>query len=118
MAAQEITPDQVLVSSAVRTQQTYERWKIGAQWTGSAEITEELYLASCDEICARIAALDDALGSVLVIGHNPGLEMTVRHLSDTPIIMRTSTLASLISPLDTWDHAIGRGACELSHTRS
>ena len=37
MAAQEMTPDQVLVSSAIRTQQTFERWRVGAQWSGSAE---------------------------------------------------------------------------------
>jgi phosphohistidine phosphatase len=118
MAAQHMTPDQVLVSSAIRTQQTFERWRVGAQWSGSAETDEGLYLASGEEICARIAELDDGHESVLVIGHNPGLEMAVRRLSDTPIIMRTSTLASLVSPLDSWAHAIGQGACELSDSRT
>ena len=118
MAAQEMTPDQVLVSSAIRTQQTFERWRVGAQWPGSAETDAGLYLASAEEICSRIAVLDDAHESVLIIGHNPGLEMAVRRLSDTPFIMRTSTLASLVSPLDSWAHAIGQGACELSDSRT
>ena len=118
MAAQEMTPDQVLVSSAIRTQQTFERWRVGAQWPGSAETDAGLYLASAEEICSRIAALDDAHESVLIIGHNPGLEMAVRRLSDTPFIMRTSTLASLVSPVDSWAHAIGKGSCELSDTHT
>jgi phosphohistidine phosphatase SixA len=118
MAAQEMIPDQVLISSAVRTQQTFERWRVGAQWSGSAQTESGLYLASGEELCTRIAELDDRYERVLVIGHNPGLEMAVRHLTDTPIIMRTSTLASLTSPLDSWAHAIGQGACELSDSRT
>lgn len=119
MADREMTPDRVLISSAVRTQQSFERWRVGAQWSGNADTDLGLYLASGDEICNRIATLDDAQDSVLLIGHNPGLEMTVRHLSDTSIVMRTSTLAILVSPMDSWAHAIGQGACELndSHTR-
>ncbi len=118
MAEQEMTPDRVLISSAVRTQQSFERWRVGAQWSGDADTDQGLYLASRDEICSRIAALDDAQDSVLVIGHNPGLEMTVRHLSDTSLVMRTSTLAILVSPMDSWAHAMGQGACELTETHT
>ena len=80
MAARDLLPDHVLVSSAARTQETYARWSLGAQWEGTAETTEELYLASSYEICDRIAQLDDSLERILLIGHNPGLEMTVREL--------------------------------------
>ncbi len=118
MAAQDMLPDQVLVSSAVRTQQTFERWRVGAQWSGSAQTESGLYLASGEEICTRIAELDDRDERVLVIGHNPGLEMAVRRLTDASVIMRTSTLASLTSPLDSWAHVSARGACDLKDTRT
>ena len=66
MAAQDMLPDQVLVSSAVRTQQTFERWRVGAQWSGSAQTESGLYLASGEEICTRVAELDDRDERVLV----------------------------------------------------
>ena len=37
-------------------------------------IERELYAASAQQLLARLRALDDELESVLVIGHNPGLE--------------------------------------------
>ena len=119
MSAQEMIPDQVLISDAARTQQTYERWRLGAQWDGPSETSERLYLASSDEICEHISALDNATNSVLLIGHNPGLEVTVRRLTDARVIMGTATLACLKTDLDSWSDAMSRGACELwrTHTR-
>jgi phosphohistidine phosphatase len=35
---------------------------------------EELYLASASQLLARLRALADDVSSVLLIGHNPGLE--------------------------------------------
>lgn len=34
----------------------------------------ELYAASADELLERIRAVPDAVASVMVIGHNPGLQ--------------------------------------------
>jgi phosphohistidine phosphatase len=33
-----------------------------------------LYLAEAQEILERLRRLDDAIGSAMVVGHNPGLE--------------------------------------------
>ncbi|MBD91090.1 MAG: hypothetical protein CL940_12205 [Deltaproteobacteria bacterium] len=118
MAARDLLPDLVLVSSAARTQETFERWRAGAGWDGASETDDELYLASSYEICDRIAQLDNAVDRVLVIGHNPGLEMTVRELTDTAIVMKTATLACLTSELEAWSHAVGRGTCALVETHT
>lgn len=118
MAAQDTLPDRVLVSSAVRAQQTFERWRVGAQWDGPTDTEAGLYLASVKEICARLAELDDIHGSVLLVGHNPGIEMAVQRLCEAPVVMRTSTLVSLISPHDAWIHAVGQGTCQLVDTHT
>lgn len=118
MAARDLLPDHVLVSSAARTQETYARWSLGAQWEGTAETTEELYLASSYEICDRIAQLDDSLERILLIGHNPGLEMTVRELTGSQVVMRPATLACLTCDLEAWRHVVGRGTCDLIETHT
>jgi phosphohistidine phosphatase len=37
-------------------------------------VEESLYGAGSDELLARMRAVSDTVGSVLVIGHNPGLQ--------------------------------------------
>jgi phosphohistidine phosphatase len=37
-------------------------------------LEEELYGASCDELLARVRLVPDAVASVMLIGHNPGLQ--------------------------------------------
>jgi phosphohistidine phosphatase len=65
-------PELVLCSSAARTRETLELVRpalVGA----TVMVEEELYGASSDELLARIRLVPDAVVSVMVIGHNPGL---------------------------------------------
>jgi phosphohistidine phosphatase len=65
-------PDLVLCSSATRTRQTLELMLPGI---GSATVLveDELYAASSDELLARLRLVPNAVGSVMLIGHNPGI---------------------------------------------
>lgn len=65
-------PELVLCSSAVRTRETLElvRPVVGAS---TVVLEDELYAASSDQLLARIHLVPDAVASVMVIGHNPGL---------------------------------------------
>jgi phosphohistidine phosphatase len=73
------TPDCVLASSATRTRQT---WEEAAKVFGGvpAEFTDRLYLASPRTVLdvARAASA----GTVIVVGHNPGLHMLACDLID------------------------------------
>ena len=64
--------DLVLCSSALRARETLER--LGDAF-GEAEVLVEdgLYAASDDELLERLRRLPDEVGSVAMIGHNPGL---------------------------------------------
>lgn len=73
MAAEALVPDRVLISPAVRTQET---WKFTAPAFHSAlEVVtaEQLYDATVDTITAIISETPAEVHSVLVIGHNPEL---------------------------------------------
>jgi len=70
---QEIEPELVLCSSAARTRETLEL--VGPALGGATvAVEDELYGASSDRLLERIRLVDDEVGSVLVTGHNPGLE--------------------------------------------
>lgn len=66
-----IAPDLVLCSSAKRTQQTLER--IGLD-SAEVRIEDELYGASAGELLTILNHLPDDFESVMVVGHNPGVE--------------------------------------------
>ena len=69
----EIRPKLVLCSSSRRTQETLEL--IGSSLGDpTIEVVEGLYGAGSDGLLARVRAVSDSVDSVLVIGHNPGLQ--------------------------------------------
>ena len=68
-----VQPELVLCSSAVRTRQTLDLVS-PALGDGEVVIEDGIYGASASELLERIQRVPDSVGSVLVIGHNPGLE--------------------------------------------
>jgi len=75
-----LEPALVLCSSARRTQETLR----GVLDGRPAQIEPELYSASCKQLIERLRAVDPALSSVMVIGHNPALQMLVLKLATQP----------------------------------
>jgi phosphohistidine phosphatase len=65
--------DLVLCSSALRTRETAELALAGFAQPPRVLYEDELYLAGQAELMRRLNQLDEGVGSVLVIGHNPGL---------------------------------------------
>ena len=79
----ELRPDVALVSTARRTQET---WQLAAGVLGaiaSTENQEALYLASAGEILEQLAGVAGSFESAIVVGHNPGLE-SLSHLLAGP----------------------------------
>jgi phosphohistidine phosphatase len=66
--------DLVLCSSARRARQTFEELQPTVEDVAEAQIVDELYGASASMILQQLRAIDGAVSSVLVIGHNPGME--------------------------------------------
>ena len=72
-----IDPDLVLCSSARRTQETLE----GVAPPGERSIEPELYSASAEDWLERLRGVPDKVESVMVVGHNPALQILVVHLA-------------------------------------
>ena len=80
----DLLPELVLVSSARRALQTLEALQ---PWDKPPRIEPQdaLYLAAPDALLGVLQAQDDAVGRVLLIGHNPGLhELSLQLAGDTP----------------------------------
>lgn len=62
--------DLVLCSTATRTRQTLDAANVTA---GRVEFRPEIYAAEADEILDLIRDVPESVGSLLVVGHSPGL---------------------------------------------
>jgi phosphohistidine phosphatase len=67
------TLDLILCSSALRTRETAELALAGFSPRPRIEHEDGLYLATQEGLMTRLSELDEGIGSVMVIGHNPGL---------------------------------------------
>jgi phosphohistidine phosphatase len=75
------TFDQVLVSGATRTRQT---WQLVAKELGqerAAQFDDRIYEASTDTLREVIGQTPESATTLLVIGHNPGIEDLVSQLA-------------------------------------
>jgi phosphohistidine phosphatase len=73
MVAEGLVPDRVLCSTAVRTRQTWAGMR-SILGRPPVEIRPDLYEATAADLLAIIRTVDHAVGRLLVLGHNPGLQ--------------------------------------------
>ena len=74
MRAAGVDPDLVLCSPARRAVQTCEGVAPGVPPDTAVEIDEAVYHAEGDELLDRLRQVPSGIGSVLLVGHNPGLQ--------------------------------------------
>jgi phosphohistidine phosphatase len=111
-----VRPELVLCSPSARTRQTLDR--LGLPSDTPVELDASLYAASAEAFLERLRAVSGSVGSVLVIGHNPGLQDLAVELAATGADLDrltekfpTAALASLRFDGD-WDE-LAPGACTL-----
>ena len=75
-------PDLVLVSPAQRTRETWQLAAAAYPHVPHTEIADDVYDASVDDLLLLLRATSADRRSVVVIGHNPGLEELAFSLSD------------------------------------
>jgi len=69
-----VAPDVVLCSTARRARETLELAQPGLPSSTRVYFERRLYGAGVDELLERIDEVPDDVGSVLLVGHNPGLK--------------------------------------------
>jgi phosphohistidine phosphatase len=96
--------DLAVVSTAKRARATWDLVSEGLDQPTRTQYDDRVYAASARELLAIVRSLDEALGTVVLVGHNPGTEDLAETLTGDHVAMPTSALA-VIELLSTWDSA-------------
>ena len=100
-------PDFVLCSDAARTRQTVRAMEGGLGLEFAKRDLSSLYLPTLQDLLAAISGVDDEVGTLLVVAHNPGCEDVVGYLGGTEVRMTTANVACLKGRGNTWAATVG-----------
>lgn len=84
LTAAHLVPDLALVSSALRTRQTWDlaAAQLPAREAVVVDVRDELYAASVRDVLDLVRAAGDDAMTVLVVGHEPTMAATAAYLAD------------------------------------
>lgn len=99
--------DLVRCSPARRTRQTWELLSAALADPPPVEIDDRIYEASAGDLVEVVQGLPSGAASVLLIGHNPGVEYAIAYLSGQRCTMKTSSIAVLTAEGEWADAAPG-----------
>ena len=97
-----LMPDVVISSDAVRARLTAEAMAEAAHYTGEILLDQQLYLAGPDDILSLLRRVRQNAETVMIVGHNPGLEELVEQLTGEWHDLPTAALAQIVLPIDRW----------------
>ncbi|MGL4543917.1 MAG: SixA phosphatase family protein [Polymorphobacter sp.] len=114
--------DAVLASPALRVRATIEAVEQGIGFALAPKFEPRIYLASAATLLEVVQATDDAAASLLLVGHNPGLEDLVLILAAEGDALRaqaeikypTATIAVLEVDVARWAD-VDEGRARLRH---
>ena len=109
LAEQGPMPDMILSSAAERARQTALLCAEAADYMGEIRFEETLYDSGVDGAMELFWALDNAVQTVLMVGHNPDIAELVEMLSGEWTRMPTAALARIDCPIDSWADLDERG---------
>jgi phosphohistidine phosphatase len=94
--------DFVFVSNAIRTKETFQIIQHSIRYK-EVIFKDDLYIASQDNLMQLLTHLNDEIGNVLIIGHNPSVSHLVTFLAGlTHYDMPTGLIAELQFESDNW----------------
>jgi phosphohistidine phosphatase len=110
---EELVPDLILTSSAVRARQTAEAVADACRESAEPRSLRELYLADAEDYAVLFRGIPDDNERVLVVGHNPTLEELLELLTGARETMPTAALALVELPIGRWRELALDGSARL-----
>lgn len=102
IAERGLLPDRILSSTARRARRTAGEVARASGADAAVVLSADLYMADPDAILAALRATPDACETVLVVGHNPGVEDLVHRLTGQAVTMPTAALAHIRLDIGGW----------------
>ena len=98
----EIVLDKIISSNAVRAADTAAIVAEKCGYKKDIDFTDKLYMAECQAILDLIQSQPDKLKTILVVGHNPGMEALVQLFSKKIESLPTSAIAFFQADIKKW----------------
>jgi phosphohistidine phosphatase len=100
---QGLTPDVIISSDAEGARLTAESAAEAARYSGEILLDRKLYLAGPADIIAVLRTVKETNAeTVMIVGHNPGLEELVAKLTGEQQDFPTAALAQITLPIERW----------------
>lgn len=97
-----VTPDLALSSPAARTQQTLQLVVETAGIKPVLRCDERIYEARVGQLLEVIGEIEEEHSGVVLVGHNPGIEDLLRHLTGQILSMSTAALGCISLNISRW----------------
>ena len=100
-----VLPNAIICSPAERAQQTAALVKAAAGLTAEVKYDERIYGADVARLLRVVEETDEAVGSLLLVGHNPGITEFCHYLTGETRRFPTAALACLNLNMAAWREA-------------
>ena len=97
-----IIPDLVLSSCAIRARQTTDLVMEAAKLRTDLRFDERIYEAGAQRLVEVVRQIEKSKETVLLVGHNPGLEEFLKLLTANVETMPTGTLSKVVLTASNW----------------
>lgn len=98
-----LNPDIIIASSATRARETVGVVVEVLGFESRIVFSDELYMGEPSDIVDALKNLNDDYNSVLIVGHNPGLEAYLQIVDGEIEALPTAGLGQLVLVLDRWE---------------
>src|SRR3954463_5520645 len=105
-------PQVVVSSPAARARETAKLAAEAAGYSDEIRFDKRIYEASAQTLNDVVSELDAEFDSAMIVGHNPGMEGLVRHLTGEVTAMPTAALPIIDLNIDAWSD-IGQNTAKL-----
>jgi len=97
-----LMPDVVISSDAVRARLTAEAVVQAARYAGEILLDQWLYMASPAHTLSLLRTVRENAETVMIVGHNPGLEELITQLTGEQQDLPSAALAKIALPIEQW----------------
>jgi phosphohistidine phosphatase len=98
----DLTPDLILSSTAARAKQTAKIVHAASKCKHDVVNVKELYMAEPSNILEAIVRHAKKEDTIMVIGHNPGMEAFVQILTGKVETLPTASIAYITAKIENW----------------
>jgi phosphohistidine phosphatase len=103
LLSNDLIPDLILSSTAVRAKETVEIIVETLEYDKKIVYSDELYMGEPQAFVNVLKALSDDYNTVVIVGHNPGLEAYIQIIDGEIEALPTAGLGQLVLVLDHWE---------------